>query len=135
MKIKNSVWNLLFVIYTGYAITELYFFGHYITTLQEGHAPPTLSDYIYELVMLTVLIGFFGFITSKKILNVYFWRGLFIIAVAFEAFEIITGIIELGTSYFNIFIEPWWSLLLYLAVIPAFIAIYKYSFRSGKVWE
>jgi len=134
MKNKKIIWLILFLIYAAYTLSELILFGYFINNAQEGGFKPSIGNYINEAVMLIMLLGFFGYIKSKKILNVFFWRSLFISVVAYESYKIITTLQEHGYSYINIFIEVWWSPLLVLAIIPAYVAIYKYSFKSNKLW-
>ncbi len=128
------IWKILFIIYTGYVISELYFFGYYINNSEADGFTPVIGDYIYEFVMLIMLLGFFGFIKAKKILNVYFWQVLFVTIVMYQTWQILNMLQIYGLGYFSAFIEPWWSILLILAVIPAFVAIYMYSFMRKKVW-
>ena len=134
MKNKGMIWTTLFIIYTGYVLSELYFFSYYINNSKTDGFTPVVADYVYELIMIIMLLGFFGFIKSKKILNVYFWQALFIIVAAYQAWQIVNMLQIYGLSSLNVFIEPWWTFLLILAVLPAFIAIYMYSFMSKKMW-
>ena len=135
MKTKRTIWLILFILYVCYALSELYLFGEYIIYTGEGMAMPELGDYIYELVMLITLLGFYGFIGSKKIFHVIFWKSLFVFIVVSAIFQIFTGILANGKYYFSIFIEQPMYLLLYVAIIPSIIAIYIYSFKSKNIWS
>ena len=134
MKNKKTIWLVLFAIYAAYTLSELILFGYFINNTQNGGFTPSLGLYIKEAIILIMLIGFYGYIKSKKILNIYFWRVLFISVVGYESYKIITTLQEHGYIYLNMFIEVWWSPLLVLAVIPAYVALYKYSFKSNKLW-
>jgi hypothetical protein len=134
MKHKKLIWTILFVLYVLYVFSELALFAYFLVTNEPGSSYPVLIDYLYEIVMLITLVGYYGFITSKKYLHKVFWQALFIFLVTTMAYEVSSGIINHGQEYIDLFMLQPSFLLLYVAVLPAFYAIYKYSFKSSEIW-
>jgi len=130
----NNIWILLFVIYALYVLSEVIIFGYYLVTWPKDMIPPTLTSYFYDFGMLVVLIGFFGFITSRKILTKVFWRVVLISMLFLEVLKVVVGLYNLGLSYFDVYVNVWWAVLLTTIGIPAYIAIYLYSFKREKIW-
>ena len=130
----KQIWLVLFVIYSGYAISELLLFGFLQITRQEEVIEPTLRDFAKELAIVILLIGFYGFITSKKIINKVFWQTAFILILVFDAANIISDIAEYGTNIFEAVSEVWWVPLLLLSSLPSYVAVYIYSFKRKGIW-
>ena len=118
-----------------YVLSELALFGYFFVTGEPGSSYPGLLDLLYEIVMLITLVGYYGFITSKKYLYKSFWQALFAFLMITMVYDISTGIITHGQEYIDMFMLQPSFLLLYVAVLPAFYAIYKYSFKSSEIWS
>ncbi len=86
---------------------------------------------ILRYIITTILIlGTFCFAYQKAIIKQTFWKFVLVIAAIdelFGLFEIIENN-EFGALFvFTLVIG-------YVLIIPAFIAVYLYSFESNKLW-
>ena len=124
MKHKKTIWVFLFTLYALYVLSELALFVYFFVTDESGSAYPGLLDILYEIVMLITLVGYYGFVTSKKYLYKSFWQALFVFLMITMIYDVSTSIMAHGQEYIDMFMLQPSFLLLYVAVLPAFYAIY-----------
>jgi len=130
----SYIWKLLFVVYTVYVLSEFYLFSYYLLNAPENGLNPDIKTYTGELNIFILWVGFYGLITSKKIINLNFWRIIFTEIVIFQVYNNISEVYEYDENYFDFLIEEWWLLILIASTIPAYVAVYLYSFKRNKIW-
>ena len=130
----SYIWKSLFVIYTAYVLSEFYLFSYYLLNAPENGLKPDIKVYTGELNIFILWVGFYGLITSKKIINLNFWRIIFTEIVIFQLYNNITEIYEYGENHFYFLTEEWWLLILIVSTIPAYVAVYLYSFKRNEIW-
>ena len=128
------IWKLLFVIYTLYVLSEFYLFGYYLLNVPENGLKPDLKAYIGELNIFILWVGFYGLITYRKIISLNFWRIILTEIVIFQVYNNIFQVYEYGENNFNFLIEEWWLIILIASTIPAYVAVYLYTFKRNGIW-
>lgn len=135
MKTKHIIWKVLFVIYTWYVISEIYLFISFMNKVPNIDEQPIFIDYLSEIFILVFLVGFYGYVASKKIINVNFWKSILVLKVFLESITFIDGVVENGLGFFDISNTPWWAYILPLIILPSYIALFLYSFKSKELWK
>jgi hypothetical protein len=118
---KAYFW-LMAALVVGAVIFNLYF--------EETPAPSDIVDYG---TWLFGLIGVFGFAYSKVIMSKRLWQVWLPIIVAWDV-----GVLTKQYVYEPVEMDPW--LMVFVAVIagvlvlPEYLALYLYGYRSGSLW-
>ena len=87
-KSNNKIWITLFILYVLYVLSEISLFAYYfIYPLKDGIKPDILV-YLSEILVIISLVGYYGYVSLKKIGNVYFWRALFVIMITVQGSDV-----------------------------------------------
>ena len=135
MKTKHITWKVLFVIYTWYVISEIYLFISFMNKVPNIDQQPIFIDYLNEIFILVFLVGFYGYVASKKIFNVNLWKSILVIKVFLETITFIDGVVDNGWGFFDISNTPWWAYIFPFIILPSYIALFLYSFKSRELWK
>ena len=81
-------------------------------------------------------MGFYGFLSSKRIGNRYLWVSLFVAATLFNfVFPVSFGLMENGFDFLNLPDDAWNLLMMAVILVPAYVALFRYSFQSEPIWS
>ncbi|CAB5091618.1 hypothetical protein D3OALGA1CA_5502 [Olavius algarvensis associated proteobacterium Delta 3] len=83
------------------------------------------------LLSCLLIFGTFSFAYRKATINPNFWKIVLVMSVLDELWDLIESLMEHGISTLSVFSFG----LGFALVVPSFIAVYLYSFKSNHLWE
>jgi hypothetical protein len=100
-------------------------------------ASPSLYDFLDMVVAVGALMGFFGYAYEFRIISMKLWKVYFFLVIAWDLFYniLISMILDLAVHFPNEGKITWLDVLLsFMMVVPEYIALFLYGFRSDSLW-
>ena len=121
----RNTWKAYVLVFAIYRIHEL---GANANTY------PTLVQHLYLVLGLVGTVPIVGFVFHQRIFRRVFWRAWFFFTIVWGVFDLLVY-----TPGFHLSSAPQVSpvivwLLSLIIVLPTYLAMYSYSFRSPTLW-
>ena len=96
-----------------------------------------ILDHGHRVFAALALLGLFGYAYEVSFFNANTWRILLPVIVVWDAYLVLTSYIDTSAE---ISVENQWRLYTFLVLgsvflIPQYIALYLYGFRSKEIWN
>lgn len=101
-------------------------------------ASPGIFDYLDMIISVGALMGFVGYAYEFRIISMKLWQVYFFLVIAWDLFYNIIISMALNLAVHLPYEEKtsWVGVLVSFAIIiPEYIALFLYGFKSEMLWE